>query len=84
VWSAETLQGERQIIRGQRLMSKEGLKRRHHIRNTYNVIITMLNDMDGFIPLFGFGKLNVKRMDKVAVNYLGVAIRLGMEGSRMF
>jgi hypothetical protein len=45
----------------------------------------MLNGMEGcYIPLFGFGKLNAKRMDKATFNYLGLAIRLGMKGSRIF
>jgi hypothetical protein len=49
----------------------------------YNTILAMLNDMEGCIPLFGFGKLNTKSMDKAAVNYLGLAIYLRMEGCRM-
>jgi hypothetical protein len=65
------------------LISKVGLKRRHPSINI-NMIITMLNDMEGCIPLFGFGKLNVKSMDKAAINYLSLAIHLRMEGSRIF
>jgi hypothetical protein len=44
----------------------------------------MLNDMEGCIPLFGFGKMNAKSMKKDIVNYLGLAIHLGMEGSIIF
>jgi hypothetical protein len=44
----------------------------------------MLNDMEGCIPLFGFGKLNAKSMDKLTVNYLGFGIRLRREGRIIF
>jgi hypothetical protein len=66
------------------LKSKEGLKRIDPSRNMYNMIITMLNDMEGYIPLFGFGKLNAKSMEKDMVNYLSLAIFFGMEGNRIF
>ena len=50
----------------------------------YNTIITMLNDMEGCIPSFGSGKLNADSMDKAMVNYLSLAIRLWIKGSRIF
>jgi hypothetical protein len=56
------------------LISKAGLKRRYPSINMYIMIITMLNNMEGCITLFGFGKLNVKSMDKAMVNYHYLAI----------
>jgi hypothetical protein len=50
----------------------------------YNMIITMLNDMEGCIPLFGFEKLNAKSMDRAMVHYLGLAIYWGMEVGKIF
>ena len=49
-----------------------------------NMIIAMLNGMEDCIPLFGFGKLNAMSMEKATVNYLSLAICLGMEGNRIF
>jgi hypothetical protein len=50
----------------------------------YTTIITMLNDMEGCIPLLGFNKLTAKSMDKPTVKLLSLEIHLGMEGSRIF
>ena len=44
-------------------------------------IITVLDNVEGVIPLFRFGKWNVKGMDQATINNFGLSTDLQMERS---
>jgi hypothetical protein len=66
------------------LIPKASFERGQASRNMNHPIITVLDNVEGGIPLFRFGKLNAEGMDQAMVNNFGFSIHLQMERSGVF
>jgi hypothetical protein len=72
------------LIVGSRLITKEIFRRGQAIRNMNYPILTILDNVEDGITLFGFGKLNAKVMDWAMVNNFSFSIHMKMEISGLF
>ena len=49
-----------------------------------NIVVAMLDNVEGGIPLFGFGKLNAESMNKIVIDNFGLVVSLRVKGSGIF